>query len=361
MTIWDDTREDWGARPGRAMYTEQPAARTAFMEHYAGGHPLGLAGQPHSACLLQVRAWQEFHMGPNRGWSDLGYHGLVCQHGRAIEGRGLTFVGAHCPGYNRRGWGLQFMVGGDEEPTEAAKARMVQLHHECGLEAGRDLQVLGHRDGYPTECPGNEILAWLRAGMPLERGGGAQSVPVHVPQQPAADERLVVDGIKGPATVAALQEVVGVTSDGLWGPETRRGLQAYLRVTVDGDVGPVTVKALQQWAGATVDGVWGPATTRALQRTLNGDPKRPARKHKPKQESGSGQLLQRGSSGARVRALQRALNEAFPAYSSLAVDGDYGPATESVVREFQSRAGLAVDGVVGPNTRAALAEHGATA
>src|SRR5690606_2005152 len=125
----------------------------------------------------------------------IGYNGLVCQHGRAIEGRGLAFVGAHCPGYNRRGWGAQFMVGGGEEPTDAAKARMVQLHGDCSVEAGRELQVLGHSDGYPTECPGEAILAWIRAGMPLERDGGAQSVPVYVPQPRPKDGKLVEDGI----------------------------------------------------------------------------------------------------------------------------------------------------------------------
>lgn len=40
----------------------------------------------------------------------------------------------------------------------------------------------------------------------------------------------------------------------------------------------------------------------------------------------------------------------FASYSKLVVDGDFGPATESVVREVQRRSGLAVDGIVGPET-----------
>lgn len=60
--------------------------------------------------------------------------------------------------------------------------------------------------------------------------------------------------------------------------------------------------------------------------------------------------LSRGAIGDHVHYLQSLLNRAYPAYSRLVVDGDFGPATESVVREFQRRAGLPVDGIVGPAT-----------
>lgn len=64
----------------------------------------------------------------------------------------------------------------------------------------------------------------------------------------------------------------------------------------------------------------------------------------------SPELLHRGSTGDRVRALQARLNRDYPRYSRLVVDGDFGPATEAVVREFQARAGLSVDGIAGPDT-----------
>ena len=69
-------------------------------------------------------------------------------------------------------------------------------------------------------------------------------------------------------------------------------------------------------------------------------------------------VLRQGATGDRVRMLQRGLNETFPAYSKLATDSSFGPATERVVREFQRRSGLAVDGTVGPRTQAALAKRG---
>ncbi|CAN3129401.1 N-acetylmuramoyl-L-alanine amidase [Mycobacterium sp. smrl_JER01] len=67
-------------------------------------------------------------------------------------------------------------------------------------------------------------------------------------------------------------------------------------------------------------------------------------------------LLYPGSSGPQVAELQRRLKRAYAAYAGeLAIDGFFGPETESAVREFQRRTpGLKVDGVVGPATAAAL-------
>lgn len=72
----------------------------------------------------------------------------------------------------------------------------------------------------------------------------------------------------------------------------------------------------------------------------------------------AGTYLRKGVKSNAVRSLQLGLNRVFPAYSHLAVDGDFGPATEKVVREFQRRSHLGVDGIVGPNTRAKLLQVG---
>lgn len=69
-------------------------------------------------------------------------------------------------------------------------------------------------------------------------------------------------------------------------------------------------------------------------------------------------LIRKGSHGPVVKHLQQRMNAIFPRYSRLKVDGDYGPKTEAVVKEFQRRTGLAPDGIVGPKTKAMLKRYG---
>lgn len=62
-----------------------------------------------------------------------------------------------------------------------------------------------------------------------------------------------------------------------------------------------------------------------------------------------------GSEGADVATVQRVLNAWYPTLRPpLAVDGQYGPATASRVKYFQTRDHLTVDGIVGPVTWKAL-------
>ena len=67
-------------------------------------------------------------------------------------------------------------------------------------------------------------------------------------------------------------------------------------------------------------------------------------------------FVTRGDRGAPVRRVQGLLRAANPtlADADLAVDGDFGPVTERLVKELQRRHGLEVDGVVGPQTWRAL-------
>lgn len=71
-------------------------------------------------------------------------------------------------------------------------------------------------------------------------------------------------------------------------------------------------------------------------------------------------VLKLGSHGPVVKHMQQRLNAVFPAYSKLRTDGDFGPKTVAVVREFQRRTGLQPDGAVGPKTKAMLKRYGIT-
>jgi hypothetical protein len=62
--------------------------------------------------------------------------------------------------------------------------------------------------------------------------------------------------------------------------------------------------------------------------------------------------LKPGDQGAQVKVLQRALKGLN--YGTGAVDGAYGPSTETAVKRFQQDSALTADGVLGPQTLQAL-------
>jgi peptidoglycan hydrolase-like protein with peptidoglycan-binding domain len=132
---------------------------------------------------------------------------------------------------------------------------------------------------------------------------------------------------EGSSNVAALQIA-------LWGAGTYRS-------TIDGVRGPATaaaVRRFQQTHGLAADGVAGISTRRAL-----------GRRGRPL--SGS-RTMRTGQSGWDVASLQFRL--AWRGFPSGHFDGGYGSHTDVAVRRFQAWAGLPADGVAGPATVAAL-------
>ena len=132
-------------------------------------------------------------------------------------------------------------------------------------------------------------------------------------------------------------------SAGATGGAVRR-LQRALRRTpnlglvVDGVFGPLTeaaVKEFQQGAGLTVDGIVGPLTWNALP------------------DGGPMPLLKEGSTGDVVRSLQTVLTNGAPGQwgtTPQGIDGDFGPHTRASVEAFQTWGGVSADGIVGDRT-----------
>lgn len=129
-----------------------------------------------------------------------------------------------------------------------------------------------------------------------------------------------------------------------------RTLQAALNthhahLAVDGIFGPATlaaVRGFQHTKGLVVDGIVGERTWAAL--ALPAVTPTPAPVQHPA-------TLRRGARGELVRQLQAALRER---HYSLALDGIFGPATEGAVKRWQASQGLSADGIVGPLTWASL-------
>lgn len=168
------SRKTWGARAPRNRYTVTWAQRTEFFVHHTAG--------PKTQTIQQIQA---FHMGPSRGWSDIGYGHLVDADGKIYEGRGWLVVGAHCPGHNRSGESVAYI--GDDDPTPAAKRAIRWLYDEACRRAGKKLKMLGHGQRYATSCPGPKLQAWVNTGMPVE----AAEKPAKPTPKPTETEAIV--------------------------------------------------------------------------------------------------------------------------------------------------------------------------
>ena len=310
---------------------------------------------------------------------------------------GNTYANQHTISIEHAG-GWLLPDGSRFKPTPETHETSAQLCADIAKRHGFGKLVVGvnifpHNHWVATACPGSLDIQWIanRAneinGNP-DRAVGVVDVASVTPQADAMTLKVQtalkalgynpgpLDGIMGPLTRAAVvafqQKAGGLVVDGIPGPLTQAKLfatpvpaapapapapasdssilsiQTALKARgfdpgpLDGIMGPKTKAAVVAFqkavGGLVVDGIPGPAT----QAKLFAAP-------------GSSGNLSRGSSGSAVLAVQTKLRKFYPAYAAgLKLDGQFGPATEAAVREFQRRAGITVDGIVGPTTRSRL-------
>src|SRR5580765_1049077 len=179
------TRADWHADEAirRAGPYYADGIHLAIVHHTAGSNSYTKA---QSASI--VRAIELYHVQGN-GWNDIGYNFLVDKYGQIFEGRygGITkaVVGAHAQGFNSGSVGIA-VIGdyGSTAITPAARSALVSLiawrldlAHVDPLSkvvrvsagnpryaAGTSVTlnaISGHRDVYPTSCPGANLYAQL--------------------------------------------------------------------------------------------------------------------------------------------------------------------------------------------------------
>lgn len=174
MSVSIVSRSKWGARPWNGTPGHVSLSqRREFFIHYDGGHPVSRTGN------AVPQAIDRQHQ--NQGWAGIGYNFVVDQNGRIYEGRGWTKQGAHCPGHNVSGIGVQIAIGGSQEPSSKALSAARALYEEACRKTGRRLSMKGHRDGFATACPGPKLYAWVQDGMPAgdykPQSGGGSSHP----------------------------------------------------------------------------------------------------------------------------------------------------------------------------------------
>lgn len=266
------TRVEVGLRPPKAApYYVAPTGRIGYFNHYDGAAVI-----PSLTLDQAIAHWhvaQNYHMNTN-GWNDIGYNYGISMGGHILEGRGLVAVGAHCPNWNLNSWGVQFMQGGNQPLSDLAKNAADDLYDWLTSQAGHVLLRKGHRDGFPTACPGTIDYAWVRAGMPRADGivpaPLPKPIPYPVPSKPVTAHKpapapwrpfpLPSGYFFGLATggktsisgqYSHRQDVKNVQSQ-----LARRGW----KISVDGSVGPLTVRCFRQFQAdqrLLVDGQFG--------------------------------------------------------------------------------------------------------
>ncbi|WP_068396699.1 transglycosylase family protein [Kribbia dieselivorans] len=122
-----------------------------------------------------------------------------------------------------------------------------------------------------AQGPGAWPVCSRRAGLTRSNGmvGGTTATASRSATRTYTAGRLVVDGVRGPATNRGIEKWVGTYQNGVLGTSDIRALQRKLGVAQTGYLNTTTVKALQRRVGSSADGIWGPNTTRALQSYLN--------------------------------------------------------------------------------------------
>ena len=181
------TRAEWGANEAirRAAPRYADNVHLAIVHHTAGSNSYTAS---QSAGI--VRAIYLYHVQGN-GWNDIGYNFLVDKYGQIFEGRygGTTraVIGAHAMGFNVGSVGVA-VIGNYSAATVTPEARValvsllawrLDLAHVDP--ASRVVRVStgnpryppgaavtlnaisGHRDTYPTSCPGTSLYAQLPA------------------------------------------------------------------------------------------------------------------------------------------------------------------------------------------------------
>lgn len=156
-------RSDWGARAPRETTPQPRAPREAFLHHSASpGGQRTLIKQKQT-----MRGFQDLHMGPSRGWSDIAYHFVVFQpfggvrYARIFEGRDWRAIPAAQDG--RNSGTLAICVVGNFEGEELKRntryaiAQLLVKHP-----AARAVRTVGgHRDVVRTTCPGRNVMRWI--------------------------------------------------------------------------------------------------------------------------------------------------------------------------------------------------------
>jgi hypothetical protein len=179
------SRREWQGREPEGV-TRLDADPLGVKVHYLAGRVDPEIVHDHRLCAELVRDVQGWHMDGN-GWNDTGYTALVCPHRGVFVARGPHVLpAANGAGLNAGHYAVACLLGdkGLVTPPQGMLLGLADAIRWLRREGDAGSEIKGHRDGYPTDCPGDElyrvVTRWQRDGLPLDDPGGTPQ-PTRVP------------------------------------------------------------------------------------------------------------------------------------------------------------------------------------
>lgn len=170
MTIFV-TRAQWGARPREAGTTDI-IDHPSVTDHWEGESIK--FPYDHSKCDDMLRSIQAYHM-DGRGWSDIAYNYVVCGHDYCYEGRGWDRRSSAngTEAANNASFAVCALWGSNSDAPlpDGLKRAFMYARSLLIKNGGATTVIKGHRDWKETDCPGDQIYAWIQAGCPLPPTG----------------------------------------------------------------------------------------------------------------------------------------------------------------------------------------------
>lgn len=163
------TRAQWGARSPKSITPLVLSAQRGTAVHYTAADADEQAD--HANCAGRVKAIQVFHM-DSRGWADIAYSYLACKHGYVFEGRGRGVrTAAQGTTAGNDAYHAVCFLGDDtadrDDVTDLGRVAIFLAVADCNRWAGAS-GVRPHSSFKATACPGDQLRAWIAAGMPTQ-------------------------------------------------------------------------------------------------------------------------------------------------------------------------------------------------
>lgn len=222
---------------------------------------------------------------------------------------------------------------GDREPWREDQTDTAARAHAALMESKDPSLVCMHKEWAPTrKIDAHTLTGDELRNRVMHHMGQSPTPPTPPPTSTTPSDGLLKVGSRGQAVVEWQRLLIGASllptgaDDGVFGPNTDAATRAFQRAL-----------------GVTADGVVGPATRAAVERLLAYLAALAMATPAPRFPG----TMRKGAVSNSVRQFQAKLRDRG---WRIVADGNFGPATDAIVRKFQAEKGLAVDGVVGPAT-----------